>query len=35
MVVSRILGHSDTQTTEKIYVHLVPDDLRVTDCLED
>jgi len=33
IIVSKILGHSDTQTTERIYVHLVSDDLRVTDCL--
>jgi integrase/recombinase XerD len=33
-VVSRILGHSQTHTTERYYVHLCSDDLRVTDCLE-
>lgn len=33
IVVSKILGHANTQITEKIYVHLAPDDLRVTNCL--
>jgi len=34
--VSKILGHSSTQITEKIYVHLVPQDLiGVTDVLVD
>jgi len=33
MIVSKILGHSSVETTEKIYVHLQADDLKVTDCL--
>lgn len=33
-IVSRILGHSSTVTTEQVYVHLCQDDLQVTDCLE-
>jgi site-specific recombinase XerD len=33
--VSKILGHSSITITEKIYVHLIPEDLLgVTDCLE-
>jgi len=33
-IVSRILGHSSTAITERVYVHLLIDDLQVTDCLE-
>jgi len=34
--ISKILGHADTRTTEKIYIHLWPprDLLGVTDCLD-
>ena len=34
--ISQILGHADTRTTEKIYIHLWPpkDLLGVTDCLD-
>ncbi len=35
IIVSRILGHSNTQITEQIYCHLAPSDvLGATDCLE-
>lgn len=34
MVVSKILGHSSIKITERIYVHLQDNDLRVTDCLQ-
>jgi len=34
-IVSEILGHADTLITQKIYVHLVPTDLQVTDILTD
>lgn len=34
IIVSKILGHADTQITERIYVHLIPADLRVTGVLD-
>lgn len=33
--VAKLLGHSSVTTTEKVYAHLVPQDLKgITDCLE-
>jgi len=36
-MISKILGHADTQTTERIYCHIWPerDLLGLTDCLDD